>query len=1577
MFEHILTRVAVLLAFATAAFADTSGATPMYTISFEIGGDTVQTGEYAEGDLPVYTGETPTKESDRYYDYSLKYWYDANYAGYMYEGVHEAYESTSYKAEFERNIRFYTVTLLDDDGSVLEIGHAPYDGTFHYSVKPRGDDDYTWLGWRSTDESDFFIRSSYFWVDGDTTYTSWYDYRIRFNDADGKLLCTGWYGKGETPNPDSLGCPENPTKASTAEYAYEFDGWDKPIAPVTAPTTYTVKFKEIPLNASKIDIAVGESWSVDAKNLISLGDTGIGIKLSKDGAVDLSQCNAVQYDFIGPSHTFIVEGVDGSRLMHGTIGSSELKTETVYRSGYWNNAEPSIVFAHAARFIWGDFEQTGDMPTFEVENIKCLRKPAYTAKFFARGELLGESTFAEGEEANPSEKIYTRIYDIAWEMTNAEYQYNFERWSVSGDTIYNAKFIKSPRTYSFEFCQHQNEWGSCDESSWVEVGPGEIPVYDGPVPTRDADDVPTYGADDSCSQWTFDGSWRTTRHVGDAAVHWFVGPEPASPENDGSIFDPNFTCTEKRKYTVTFKDSDGNVISSKEYELNELLDDFPEVPVKGNPPTEICEPLSWTTDWGDSYSPEDKHYVQRNITLTPNYHCRYRIQYEIAGDIVYEEYVSDETSYKYLALKNSEWGNYKDVSWSPEYSENKVTSGAMKFTATSYKVYVPIVIGEYLWNGWVASRTYFKAFIDSLYLNGYFFIGENETEKRLVFGIDEFAAVSYEGDTLMISGTAVNVSNIHTDVFMPKPFILTATKYRSFYPVKFVDEEGTLLSFNIDSLVATLPYRFPDPPDESSLVGPKPGDSPFPPPISLATPSKDSNQNNGGITGNRDSVWFYGAGSSIDAILYDLGFPEAQSKVRDGKTYTFDAWGVSGDTLNGPTTFVAAYKTSDDKYTVYFMRGDSILQRDELAMGEMPEFRGDVSELDYSSDVYTYKWTGWDVPIVEVDGAAVYCAVFDKVPRKYEVVFLNDDGTELYRNEYPYYYILSNDKNAPTEESVLATKTGDVRFLGWRYGTTHEKTGEWLWSYYNIDKDLYVYVDAAAFLKARLDYKITFKNYDGTVFSERWESSGANLKEVLDWINAYDSWKIAKPSTDEYDYVWKGKDDITKGWDKEITEVSNSVVYTVAFDSIKRQYEVSFVDDDGSQNHNSTVLKEPKAYDYGTKASDIELPESPTKEPSIPYTYSFAGWVLNGKKGIQDVTGNATYVATWTATLRQYSVLFVDEDGKELKAETSYDYATDSAAIDIPEAPVKEGYDFAGWIPEIGDVVGDVVYKASYVKKPKTEFVVTWRNDDGTLLHQNTFSLNQLPSYEWEYPTKEPTAANTFVFEGWTPSISMVTDDAEYVATYTSYARKYTVYFSYRGNTRIGGYTYDYNTPVSEIEIPSIPDTAMYDCVRKFIGWSPEISVVTEDAYYEAQYSGCIESEEVSSSSEPPISSSSVKSVSSSSSQPESSSSKVLPKSSSGGVSPKSSSSKTSTIVMGEWQGGLKFGFSRNVLSVTSQTPSDIHIQVFDMMGQLITNFDEYVAGSREFDLSRLKRGCYIVRVVNGSVQKTARISIR
>ena len=91
----------------------------------------------------------------------------------------------------------------------------------------------------------------------------------------------------------------------------------------------------------------------------------------------------------------------------------------------------------------------------------------------------------------------------------------------------------------------------------------------------------------------------------------------------------------------------------------------------------------------------------------------------------------------------------------------------------------------------------------------------------------------------------------------------------------------------------------------------------------------------------------------------------------------------------------------------------------------------------------------------------------------------------------------------------------------------------------------------------------------------------------------------------------------------------------------------------------------------------------------------------------------------------------------------------------------------------------------------------------------------------------------------------------------------------------------------------------------------------------------------------------------------------------------KSSSSEGSTIVRDNIQGNFKFAFSRNILTVSQQVPSSVRIQVFDLNGQLMDGFDEYVSGFREFDLSQLEQGNYIVRIRNSSVQRTARILIK
>ena len=73
----------------------------------------------------------------------------------------------------------------------------------------------------------------------------------------------------------------------------------------------------------------------------------------------------------------------------------------------------------------------------------------------------------------------------------------------------------------------------------------------------------------------------------------------------------------------------------------------------------------------------------------------------------------------------------------------------------------------------------------------------------------------------------------------------------------------------------------------------------------------------------------------------------------------------------------------------------------------------------------------------------------------------------------------------------------------------------------------------------------------------------------------------------------------------------------------------------------------------------------------------------------------------------------------------------------------------------------------------------------------------------------------------------------------------------------------------------------------------------------------------------------------------------------------------------------LKLGFTGNVLTVALASPSKVKIQGFDMTGQLLESLDEYVTGSREFDLGRLTQGNYIVRVSSRSVQKSVRVVVR
>ena len=146
-------------------------------------------------------------------------------------------------------------------------------------------------------------------------------------------------------------------------------------------------------------------------------------------------------------------------------------------------------------------------------------------------------------------------------------------------------------------------------------------------------------------------------------------------------------------------------------------------------------------------------------------------------------------------------------------------------------------------------------------------------------------------------------------------------------------------------------------------------------------------------------------------------------------------------------------------------------------------------------------------------------------------------------------------------------------------------------------------------------------------------------------------------------------------------------------------YTVKFVNDDG------TLLKEAQ-FVYGSTAF-YHLNETPTKKPTVQYTYTFAGW----DKKLGAVTDDITYTATYEATVNKYKITFKNEDGSMLQiSEVEYGklpvYEKDTPT---KAATVQETFTFAGWDKEISKVTGETVYTATYTSKPITKDSINYK----------------------------------------------------------------------------------------------------------------------------------------------------------------------------------------------------------------------------------------------------------------------------
>ena len=329
-----------------------------------------------------------------------------------------------------------------------------------------------------------------------------------------------------------------------------------------------------------------------------------------------------------------------------------------------------------------------------------------------------------------------------------------------------------------------------------------------------------------------------------------------------------------------------------------------------------------------------------------------------------------------------------------------------------------------------------------------------------------------------------------------------------------------------------------------------------------------------------------------------------------------------------------------------------------------------------------------------------------------------------------------------------------------------------------------------------------------------------------------------KEKTSQYTYTFAGwyKDSaFTQEFDFDSAITSRTTIYA-KWNQTVNKYSVTW------KNYDDSELEKDTDVEYGaTPSYDGQTPTKAT-DNALAYTYSFDKWTPN----VIDVVGDAIYTAVFKQDFIDYTVSFVNDDDTPISSDT-YHYGD---TVTVPNNPTKQStvsktYTFAGWDSQVTTVDGNKTYKATYTEAPRV-YTVKWNNEDGTKFHDDT---------QWTYsatnptldvnPTKASTAQYDYTFSGWTYERS--SDEGRITATaqFTPVLRKYTITWKNGTATLETDADVPYGTtPEYNGATPTKPEDAEY--TYTFKGWDPEISSVTGNQEYTAQFNAVSKSTPIS-----------------------------------------------------------------------------------------------------------------------------------
>ena len=398
----------------------------------------------------------------------------------------------------------------------------------------------------------------------------------------------------------------------------------------------------------------------------------------------------------------------------------------------------------------------------------------------------------------------------------------------------------------------------------------------------------------------------------------------------------------------------------------------------------------------------------------------------------------------------------------------------------------------------------------------------------------------------------------------------------------------------------------------------------------------------------------------VDASKVVITRPDGQIRILanvldSGKTYASMYWGAANATEDTATYTIDWNADGHIDLTLVIDLTEATLELEPFTvtfvgfegadLGTQTVRKGNAAEAPAAPDVEGYTFKGWDVAFDNVTENLTVTAIYEI--NKYTITWVIN-GVET---EETYNY-----GEIPTWKGEKPTKPADEQY-------TYE-FADW---------------GEIAPVTGNASYVAIFKHVENA-YTIIWTVNGEEFRtETLAYGTAIVAPEYEVPAnTDQYTYTFAG-------WTvEEGATVTGTATFDATLTETVNQYKITWTVN-GEEFRTETLA-------YGTA---IVAPEYEVPANTDQYTYTFSGWTVEGAT----VTGDATFDATLTQTVKKYTVTFKNWDGSTLQS-TEVEYGAMPAFDGKPTHPdsLQTSFTFAGWDSEIVPVTGEATYTATYTE---------------------------------------------------------------------------------------------------------------------------------------------------------------------------------------------------------------------------------------------------------------------------------------